>query len=312
MPRFSVIIPLYNKEKDIKKTLSSVLAQSFKDFEIIIIDDGSTDNSTKIVNEFNDKRITLFSKKNEGVSIARNFGVAKASSEFVAFLDADDYWYPNHLENLALLINKYPEHKWFASAYEKKRSSKLTTKMNSPIIEKGENWSGIISDFFENCFVDCLTWTSAVCFKKSFYINLGGFNINFTHGEDTDLWIRAALQANLVFSNTITTTHILTGINRSTEVDMSNRNHFSIEKFKTEEKFNSSLKTFLDLNRYSLALQAKLWGDKKSFSIFFSKIDFNNLNKKQRFLLKQNKATLKALKITQDFLKKWFHISAFK
>ena len=104
MSKFSIIIPLYNKEKDIKKTLKSVLNQSFEDFEIIIINDGSTDNSEEIVKSIIDKRIFLYTKNNEGVSIARNYGVEKATSGFIAFLDADDYWHPNHLENLHTLL----------------------------------------------------------------------------------------------------------------------------------------------------------------------------------------------------------------
>ena len=305
MPKLSVIIPLYNKEKDIKNTLKSVLAQSFNNFEIIIIDDGSTDNSTKIVNELNDKRITLISKKNEGVSIARNFGVDKANSEYVAFLDADDYWFPNHLENLAALINKYPKHKWFASAYEKKRSATLTTKMNSPIMKKGGNWSGVINDFFENCYIDCLTWTSAVCFKKPFFTNLDGFNSNYTHGEDTDLWIRAALNSNLVFSNKITSTHNLVGNNRSAEIKMSNRKHFNLEQFTTAEKTNASLKKYLDLNRYSLALQFKISEDFENHKLFKGNINLKNLNNKQQFLLKQDRKVLLLFNTFQGLLEKY-------
>jgi len=99
MTNFSVVIPLYNKEKDVLKTIQSVLKQSHSKFEIIIVDDGSTDSSIEIIKNIKDERIRLFSKKNEGVSIARNYGVEKATTEFIAFLDADDYWHPNHLEN---------------------------------------------------------------------------------------------------------------------------------------------------------------------------------------------------------------------
>ena len=292
MPKFSVIIPLFNKENEIKNTLQSVLEQSFSDFEVIIIDDGSTDKSLQIVSQFADNRISLISKKNEGVSIARNFGVKKAKSDYIAFLDADDYWYSNHLENLYSLIQKYPENKWFAAAYEKKRTFKLTTKMNSPILNNGENWSGLVNDFFEHSFIDCLAWTSAVCFKKSFFITLGGFNSNYTHGEDTDLWVRAALNFPLVFSNNVTSTHNLVGNNRSIEINMNNRKHFNLEQFNAAEKTNTSLKKYLDLNRYSLAVQYKAFGNKIKFKEYAETINLKNLNKKQQFLLNQNKKVL--------------------
>ena len=153
MVKFSVVIPLYNKEQDILTTITSVLNQSYKSFEIIIIDDGSTDSSAKIVRKINDDRVKLFEKINEGVSSARNLGVEKSTTEYITFLDGDDYWHPHHLENLNLLITKFPEHLWYGSAYEKKRNKQLTTKMDSPILEKGNHWIGEAGEFFRYCFI---------------------------------------------------------------------------------------------------------------------------------------------------------------
>jgi glycosyltransferase involved in cell wall biosynthesis len=96
MPRFSVIIPIYNKEKDVETTIKSVLNQTYVDYEVILVDDGSTDNSLNIVNAIEDDRIQIFTKQNEGVSKTRNYGITKSKAEYIAFLDADDYWYPNH------------------------------------------------------------------------------------------------------------------------------------------------------------------------------------------------------------------------
>ena len=149
MPRFSVIIPIYNKEKDVETTIKSVLNQTYIDYEVILVDDGSTDNSLDIVNAIEDDRIQIFTKQNEGVSKTRNYGITKAKAEYIAFLDADDYWYPNHLENLNFLITTYPNHNWFASAYEKKRTEKLTVKMDSPILKNGDEWYGEVEDFFK-------------------------------------------------------------------------------------------------------------------------------------------------------------------
>jgi glycosyltransferase involved in cell wall biosynthesis len=304
VPRFSVVIPLYNKEKDIKNTLSSVLAQSLDDFEIIIVNDGSTDSSEEIVNEFIDKRIHLFSEKNKGVSSARNFGVEKASSDYIAFLDADDYWYPNHLENLFSLITKFPNHLWYATAYEKKRNENLIIPMVSPVMDKGENWMGEIDDFFKNCYIDSLTNSSSVCFMKRFIISLEGFNATFSHGEDTDLWIRTALKSPLAFSNKITVRTNLDSHNKSSNIPTHKRKSININNFEEEEKSNSSLKKFLDLNRYSLALQHKISGDLKSFEQFKNKIDINNLNKKQYFLLNQNRNILRLMNNLQNILEK--------
>lgn len=106
---FSVIIPLYNKEKFIFETLSSVSNQTFSDYEVIIVNDSSTDNSLNIAKSFEekDKRFKVYTVPNGGVSKARNFGISKAIGDYVCFLDADDIWKNNYLEEAAYLIKKY-------------------------------------------------------------------------------------------------------------------------------------------------------------------------------------------------------------
>lgn len=96
----SVIIPLYNKEKYVAETIKSVLNQTYTNFELIIINDGSTDNSLKVVEKFKDKRIRIFTKKNVGQSNTRNYGIKKSKGKCFAFIDADDMWYEDHLTNL--------------------------------------------------------------------------------------------------------------------------------------------------------------------------------------------------------------------
>lgn len=96
----SVIIPLYNKESVIKKTIDSILAQSYHDYEIIVVDDGSSDNSVEIVRGYKDSRVLLYSKKNGGPSSARNYGVQKSNGQWVLFLDADDTLFPDALEKM--------------------------------------------------------------------------------------------------------------------------------------------------------------------------------------------------------------------
>ena len=315
MPKLSIIIPLFNKEKDITKTLKSVIAQTFKDFELIIINDGSTDASEEVVKSVNDDRILLFSKQNEGVSKTRNFGVEKANTNFIVFLDADDYWYPFHLENIYSLISKYPSLSWYATAYEKKRNNKLTVAMNSPIMTLGEQWQGEVTNFFENSLIDCLAWTSAVCMKKDFFKSLNGFDITITHGagEDTDLWLRAALQSPLAFSNLISARHNLDGSNRISNTPTLKRNYMNLEKYNNDAEQNTFLKKYLDLNRYSFAIQHKLANDKVSFGNYLKQIDLKNLNKKQQFLLKQNKTRLRLLFNIQAFIEKTgFRLSSFK
>ena len=315
MPKFSIIIPLYNKEKDIKNTLDSVFEQSFNDYEIIIINDGSTDASEKIVSTINDERVQLFSKKNEGVSVTRNYGVDKANANHIVFLDADDYWYPNHLENLNSLIINYPKESWYATAYEKKHHNKMITPMSTPLLEQEGHWKGIVAEYFKNSLIDCLAWTSAVCMKKSFFNNLNGFDTTITHGagEDTDLWLRAALKSPLIFSTIISARHNLDGSNRISNTPTLKRTYMDMDKYEQEAIKSHYLKKYLDLNRYSIALQYKLANDLKTFNDYSENIDLTNLNKKQRFLLKQNRRTLKNLVKVQDLIgNSGFKLSSFK
>ncbi len=293
MPKFSVIIPLYNKAKDIEKTMKSLFAQTFTDFEVVVVNDGSTDDSEKAIKSFTDSRIRFFNKKNEGVARTRNFAVQQASAQHVAFLDADDYWHPDHLENLDALISEFPEAQWYATAYEKKHNQKMITAMISPIMEK-KDWSGIVDDYFKNSLIDALAWTSAVCMKKEFFQKLKGFDATITNGagEDTDLWLRAALASPLVFSTRISARHNLDGSNRISHTPTKNRVFFNPDKYEETAKENSSLKKYLDINRYSFAIQHKLAKDMDSFQDYVKKTDLNNLNSKQRFLLNQPRSIL--------------------
>ena len=288
MPRFSIIIPIYNKEKDIETTIKSVLNQTYSDYEIILVDDGSTDASLKKASDIKDDRIQIFKKQNEGVSKTRNYGIAKATAKHIVFLDADDYWYPNHLETLHHLIKKFPEEAWYATAYEKRFHSNFRSPMNSPILVKGKEWSGKIDNYFKYSLIDSLAWTSAVCMKKDLLLDLNGFDVFITHGagEDTDLWIRAALKSSLIFSNNITATHNLDGSNRISNTPTLKRTYMDVDNYENDSKKNSYLKKYLDLNRYSFAIQHKISNDNDSFKNYIEKLNIRNLNPKQRLLLR--------------------------
>lgn len=113
----SVVIPLYNKEHTITRTLGTVLNQTYKDFEVVIINDGSTDNGVSVIQNFStDSRIKIINQSNQGVSVARNEGVRNATYEYVAFLDGDDEWLPNYLSKMYEAIQKFPNAGLFCCA----------------------------------------------------------------------------------------------------------------------------------------------------------------------------------------------------
>ncbi len=291
---FSVILPLYNKEKDIANTINSVLAQSHLNFEIIIVNDGSTDNSRQVVEQFKDDRIVLYDKLNGGASSARNYGVQKSNAEYIAFLDGDDYWYSEHLETLDEMIKKIPQAKWFATAYEVKHNKHLILTMKSPVIDFGLNWIGEIDDFFANSMIDCLAWTSSVCMRKDFFNELGGFNLKYDTGQDMDLWIRAALSSELCFCNKVTSRYELMASNRLTNKPTKLKQHLNVQSFAEIEKNNISLKRFMDRIRFAYALKFKLAGITSMYVECKNAIDMSNLTFSQRFLLRTSTVLLNA------------------
>jgi glycosyltransferase involved in cell wall biosynthesis len=301
-PSISVVIPLFNKQKDIGNTLQSVLNQTYQHFEIIVVNDGSTDKSGKVVERFLDERIQYFEIDNCGAAGARNYGIQKAVGEYIAFLDADDYWYPDHLENVVSLIRQFPEGRWFATAYEIYHSHKMTLPMDAPIIQFRESWRGEVDNFFKNSLRDCMAWTSAVCMKKSFINELGGFNTNFDTGQDVDLWIRAALQSNLYFSNKISARYRFIGSNRLTHMPTLEKKHMEPDAFVMYEGNNPSLKKYLDLIRYSFAIKFKVAGSQEDFNKYKAGIQLSNITSIQRILLKQPKFILKWLLTLKSIL----------
>jgi glycosyltransferase involved in cell wall biosynthesis len=199
VPAVLVVIPLYNKGPYIARALNSVLAQTFQDFEVIVVDDGSTDNGAEVVRGFDDPRIRLIQQENGGVSAARNRGIEKAQAELVAFLDADDEWLPEHLETIWGLRLKYPNAGAYATAYI---FSDGNGKENYPKYRAipPEPWEGLLPNYFRaNALGEHPISSSSVGVPKLVLDEIGGFQIGAWYGEDEDLWGRIALKYPIAF-----------------------------------------------------------------------------------------------------------------
>lgn len=307
MPLFSVIIPLYNKENFIEKTLESVLSQTFSDFELIIVNDGSTDKSEEKVLYFKDDRIKYFSKENEGVSATRNFGIEKASGKFISFIDADDIWKNDFLENMNGLIQSFPEQKVFSAAIEIQIENRIFEAEYSISKENPQ-----IINYFEGSLLNTAICTSCAVFEKSVFETAGNFDTTLKRDEDTDLWIRIGQNFPVVFSwklGAIYTYDPKSLTNNSGKI--SEKTDFS--KYSQLAKTNPKLEKFLDLNRFSFALQSKLAGEKDGFEKFSRLINLENLNLKQRILLFLPSFALKSLHYLKLFLqRRKIRLSAFK
>lgn len=205
----SVIIPLYNKGDEVGNTLDSVFCQTFQEFEIIIVDDGSTDNSLHVISSFSDPRIRIIQQQNQGVSAARNKGVLEAKFEFVAFLDADDEWELHHLEHRVELIKKFPLCSVFASAYKFRKYDKVESHIVlNKLSISGKD--GVLDNYFDVAASSHPPlWTSSVVVRKSALLDVGGFPVGVIAGEDLLTWAKLATKFQIAYSLEVTAVFIV-------------------------------------------------------------------------------------------------------
>lgn len=281
MPFFSIVIPLYNKENFIQNTLKSVLDQSFQDFEVLIIDDGSTDKSLEKIKSISDSRIRIFEQENKGVSEARNKGIKEAKANYIAFLDADDYWYPHFLDEMYKYIQALPEQKVFACAIEFQIKNKIIPSVYS--IERKGDYQ--LVDYFKSSLRQSVLCSSSGVFQKSIFEVSGVFNPNYQAGEDTDMWVRIGLHFPVVFIWKIGARYVFA----QNSLSLSRKKLVSkadFEEYIELEKQNPELKKFLDYNRFSLGIENKLSKNQKNFERFINQICPNNLPLRKKILLK--------------------------
>lgn len=207
VPKISVVIPLYNKEKSISRTVDSVLSQTFTNFELIIVNDGSTDKSLSVVSEITDSRIQVIDKPNGGVSSARNRGISAARGEWIALLDGDDLWLPEHLENFAKAFALFPSVKVFYSGY--------TTDKEKNFKPFFGEFAVVVKDYFSLALAGHGIWSSCVCFHRSLLQKMMMFREDLKKGEDIELWRRFVMSERIVFIQRVTALYNLRGENRA-------------------------------------------------------------------------------------------------
>ncbi len=180
-PKVSVIIPTYNRSEMLKQAIDSVLSQSYDDFELIVVDDGSTDNTPEALAACKDK-IICYRQENKGVSAARNRGIGMASGELIAFLDSDDLWLPGKLASQVEFFTSRPDALICQTQETWIRNGRRVNPKN-----RHQKESGMI---YERSLALCLVSPSAVMMKKQLLDMTGGFDENLPACEDYDLWLR--------------------------------------------------------------------------------------------------------------------------
>ncbi len=199
-PAVSVIIPLYNKERDVARAIGSALAQTFADFEVIVVNDGSTDGGSCIVAAFSDPRMRMVHQRNAGVSAARNRGIADARSGLIAFLDADDEWKPEFLETIMRLQSLFPSCEVFATSYMLREATGICRAASIRGIPSYPH-EGILADYFHvAAHSDPPICSSSVAVTRKALMAIGGFPAGISSGEDLLTWARLASRYAIAYS----------------------------------------------------------------------------------------------------------------
>jgi len=191
--KISVVVPLYNKQASIREALCSVLLQSYQDFEVIVVNDGSTDCGAEIVRTMALPRVTLIEQQNGGVSAARNAGIRAASGEWVAFLDADDVWLPNNLACQVALLERNPDLKWCAGFFRHRlKGGREQLSLDLDFL-KAQLDGEVVRDALALIPRGYL-WTGAVMVRREVFDEIGFMDLALRTAEDLDMWLRIALR----------------------------------------------------------------------------------------------------------------------
>jgi len=182
-PFFSVIIPTFNRKVSVEVALRSILEQSFKKFELIIIDDGSTDQTKEMIKTYKDRRIYYLYQENHGVAHARNRGLEQARGQFVAFLDSDDRWVPQKLERVFEYIQEYPDIKVFHTEEKWYKAGKIHNPK-----KKHQKPTGFV---YTEAIRLCSISISTAAIHRDVFSSIGNFDEELLACEDYDFWLRA-------------------------------------------------------------------------------------------------------------------------
>lgn len=268
---FSVVIPLYNKQNSITATLQSVLAQTYTNYEIIVVDDGSTDGSANVAEATLREckvygvecRGRVIRKANGGVCSARNRGIQEARYDYIALLDGDDLWDEHYLEGQVKLIQDFPEAKMWGVNYADIVDGKIYPYQQG----MGEDFRGYVEDYFGTSHAD-LFCSSSVVLTKEIAQAVGMQDERMAYSEDLDFWYRVILHAKVVYCDKVLAYYNKDAENRAEQdfhahFDIKRRMEYYVEKYVPYFKGNPSFARFISLRAAWLILQEGYYfGDK--------------------------------------------------
>lgn len=222
-PTISVVIPLYNKQREVAAAVRSALAQSYPPAEIVVVDDGSTDGGAEVVRQIPSPLVRLVTQPNAGVCVARNHGIAETSGEYIALLDADDEWEPGFLAEIAALIEEFPGCGLYCTAF-----SIVSDDGVFPAETPSER--GVVGNFFRDSAHRYIAIPSASCIPRRVFDTMGGFPEGMKIAEDLYMWIKIARRYPVCFSPERLVRYSRVASNRSAAVYTPEQTVYSFEE----------------------------------------------------------------------------------
>ncbi|MGB2349896.1 MAG: glycosyltransferase family 2 protein [Flavobacteriaceae bacterium] len=307
--QFSVVIPLYNKEEFVAQTLKSVVGQTYQNFEVVIVNDYSNDNSLDVVKAIDDHRIKIIEhSENKGLSASRNTGISAATHTHIAFLDADDYWDSTFLETIVNLIKEYPDESVFATHYRENYNDKFfIPKSNLPISSKGKTF--LVRDFFEINLGRLILTQSCIVVHKNVFEQIGYYDENVTFAEDIDFYIRCFHTYNLAYYNDVCHTQNA-AISGSITNSVSHKKTFpKLHKYLND---SDSLDKFINFYTYCIYRRMKNESARKEMRVYRKQIKFNSLTVLQvLFIYLPLPFYLFLIRVKKRLLNKGYHVSSY-
>lgn len=290
----SVIIPLYNKEKSISSTLQSVYEQTYTDYEVVIINDGSTDKSLDAVKVFVSRleienwELKIVSQANAGVSSARNRGIKEAKGEYVAFLDGDDIWDKEYLAEQAKLIHDFPKAAMWGINFAEVRDGQLIRALKTGL---PEGYRGEVEDYFYiKGRQSDLYCSSSVVIRKGVFEKVGMFDERLKYSEDTDMWWRIIATYPVVFYDRYMAFYRYDAENRAMQKKMLLRydSPYVVDKYQ-EKQWRENKEFYQWINRYSAQWIARYLFEehqREDAYVAAKKLDYSVIPMKYKLLLK--------------------------
>ncbi len=288
----SVVIPLYNKEKSIVSTIESVVAQTYKDWELIIINDGSTDNSLVVarerVRELEIERVRVIHQDNAGVSAARNRGIMEARGEYIAILDGDDLWDKEYLAEQVKMIYDFSEAAMWGINFAETRNGEICRRLATGLPDGYRNY---VKDYFHiQGRSSDLFCSSSVVIRKDVFSEVGMFDERLKYSEDNDMWWRIIATYPVAFYDRYMVFYRYDAENRALSNSMLLRydSPFVVDKYQTPQ-WKQKTEFYIWVNRHSAQWIARyLFEEKQRLDAYEAakKLDYSVIPFKYKLLFK--------------------------